>query len=62
MTISDITLTYGLQVIPNLVKILTDDVKLRSVIANFLSLIRNLSICVQEGADMVKSTKGIVQI
>jgi hypothetical protein len=62
MKISDIALIYDLQVIPNLVQTLTDDVRLRSLIAKFLSSIRNLSICIQEGAEMIKSTKGIFPV
>ncbi|CAF3686591.1 unnamed protein product [Rotaria socialis] len=51
-------LIYDLQVIPNLVPILTQDAKVRSVIANFLSSIRSLSICIRQGADTIKVTKG----
>lgn len=61
MKISDIALIYYLQVIPNLVQTLSDDVKLRALIAKFLLSIRNLSICIQQDVEMVKLSKGIFQ-
>lgn len=48
-----------LQVIPNLVKSLTQDVRARSIIIKSFAAIRDLSIIIQKAGEIVKQTKGI---
>ncbi len=48
-----------LQVIPNLVQSLTQEVRARSIIVRSLSSIRDLSITIQKAEEIVKQTKGI---
>jgi hypothetical protein len=47
-----------LQVIPNLVQSLTQEVRARSIIVRSLSSIRDLSITIQKAEEIVKQTKG----